>query len=102
MPWYHLRFAAKAASGYNHILRAVSGAPVVAYYGFSKPLGKEFAAPAPAALAPLGGSLKEAFERVLVSVVALNIMASTLSRGEAFVNRAIRAPRQIPRFIFRA
>jgi len=70
LPWYHLRFAAKAAFGYNHILRAVSGAPVVAYYRFSKPLRKEFTAPASAALTPAGGSLKEASDRILVSVIA--------------------------------
>jgi len=44
-----------------HTPGAVSGAPVFAYHlRFSKPLGKEFAAPAFTRLAPTGGSLNKA------------------------------------------
>jgi hypothetical protein len=53
-PWYHLYLpfacAKKPRWDTCHIPGAVSGAPVFAYHlRFSKPLGKEFAAPASAA-----------------------------------------------------
>lgn len=59
LPWYHLCSPKKLGlAGYCHILGAISGAPVIAYWsGFSKPLGKEFVTPANAAFSPLGGSL---------------------------------------------
>ncbi len=53
-PWYHLYLppaCARRPLGYDHILSAVSGAPVFAYlFPFSKPLGKEFVVAAFSAL----------------------------------------------------